>query len=79
MGFCTGVDENFQHHFVVSIGYCITDACITNSITMVLPYKSIYNNHDIFHDEITLIFFINTIIAKPHVKILSVPVILIEP
>ena len=34
MGFCNGVDENFQHHFVINIDYCITEACITNSITV---------------------------------------------
>ena len=34
MRFCNGVDENFQHDFVINIGYCITEACITNSITL---------------------------------------------
>ena len=35
MRFCNGVDENFQHHFVINIGYyCITETCITNSITL---------------------------------------------
>ena len=34
---------------------------------IVLPYKSIHCNRDIFCDEMVLIFFINTI-AKPHVK-----------
>ena len=37
---------------------------------IVLPYKSIHNNCDIFYDEMVLIFFMNTI-AKPHVKRLS--------
>ena len=31
---CNGVDENFQHHSVKNIDYCITKACITNSITL---------------------------------------------
>ena len=34
MRFCNGVDENFQHHFDVNIGYYFTEACITNSITV---------------------------------------------
>ena len=37
----------------------------------LLPYKSFHNNRDIFYDEMTLIFFMNTI-AKPHVKRLPV-------
>ena len=32
--FCNGVDENFQHDFVINIGYCITKASITNIITV---------------------------------------------
>ena len=63
MRFCNGVDENFQHDFVINIRYCITEACITNK----LPYKSLLTNRDIFYDKIVLIFFMNTI-AKPHVK-----------
>ena len=34
---------------------------------IVLPYKSIYNNCDIFYDKMVLLFFMNTI-AKPRVK-----------
>ena len=40
-------------------------------LQIVLPYKSILNNHDIFYDEMVLIFFMNTI-AKPHGKRLIV-------
>ena len=40
-------------------------------LQIVLPYKSILNNHDIFYDEMVLIFFMNTI-AKSHVKRLIV-------
>ena len=32
--FYNGVDENFQHHFVINIGYCFTKACSTNIITI---------------------------------------------
>ena len=32
MRFCNGVEENFQHHFIINRGYCITEACITSSI-----------------------------------------------
>ena len=28
------VDENFQHHFVIKIGYCITETYITKSIIL---------------------------------------------
>ena len=38
---------------------------------VVLPYKSIHNNRDIFCGKMVLIFFMNTI-AKPHVIRLSV-------
>ena len=65
--FCNGVDENFQHHFVIVIGYCISKI----GITILLPHKSFHNNRDIFYDEMVLIFFINTI-AKPFVKKLTV-------
>ena len=34
---------------------------------ILLPFKSSHNNHDIFYDEMVLIFFMNTI-AKLHVK-----------
>ena len=37
---------------------------------ILLPYKSIHINRDIFYDEMVLIFFMNTI-AKPHVKKLT--------
>ena len=57
MRFCIGVDEDFQHHFVINIDYRITEACITSSIR--LPYKSNHNNSDIFYDEMVLIFFMN--------------------
>ena len=30
MRFCNGVDENFQPHFFINIGYCFTKVCITN-------------------------------------------------
>ena len=36
MRICNGVDENFQPHFVISIAYCITYACITNSTSNTL-------------------------------------------
>ena len=68
MRFCNGVDENFQHHFVISIGYCIAEASIT---ILVLSYKSIHNNRHVFYDKMLLIFFMNTI-GKPHVKRLTV-------
>ena len=50
--------ENVHHHFVISIGYCITEACITNSL---LLYESIQNNRDFFYDDMVLIFFMNTL------------------
>ena len=31
---CNGVDKDFQLGFVTNIGYCITEDCITNSITL---------------------------------------------
>ena len=66
MRFCNGVDENFQLDLVVNIGYYErTSQKLVSRI--VLPYKSIYNNRDIFYDKMVLIFFMNTI-AKPHVK-----------
>ena len=34
MRVCNGVDENFQVDFVISIGYCITEACIMNCIVV---------------------------------------------
>ena len=34
MRFCNGVDENFPLDLVINIGYYITEACITNSITV---------------------------------------------
>ena len=37
---------------------------------MLLPYKSIHNNRDIFYDKMVSIFFMNTN-AKPHVKTLT--------
>ena len=37
---------------------------------VVLPYKSIQNNYDIFYGEMVLIFFMNTI-KKPHAKRLT--------
>ena len=63
MRFCNGVDENFQHHFVINIGNCFTK--IVSRV--LLPHKSLHNNRDIFYKEMVLIFFINAI-AKPHVK-----------
>ena len=65
MGFCNGADENFQRHFVSNIGYCIAEDCITNSL------KSNHNKHDIFYDEMVLIFFMNAI-TKLRVKRLFV-------
>ena len=35
MRFGNGVDENFQHDFVINIGYCITNV----KSRRVLPYK----------------------------------------
>ena len=70
MRLCNSVDENFQHDFVIYIDYCITEACITNSITD----KSLHNNRDIFYYEMALVFFMHTI-AKPHVKRLTVSLI----
>ena len=35
MKFCNGVIENLQNEFVMNVGYFITEACITNSITKV--------------------------------------------
>ena len=67
MRFCNGVDEKFQHYFVINI--VITSQKLVSRI--VLPYKSNHNNRDIFYDEMVLIFFMNTI-AKLHVKRLSV-------
>ena len=40
-------------------------------LQIVLTYKSIQNNRDVFYDEMVLLFFMNTI-AKPHVKRLIV-------
>ena len=51
--FCNGVDENFQHQFVINIGHYITKACITTAISFMTKW--------------CLIFFMN-IIPKPHVK-----------
>ena len=51
--FCDGVHENFQHHFVINIGYCTTEACITNIITIFITTVIM---RDIFFDEIELIF-----------------------
>ena len=34
MRFCNGVEENLQNPFVTNVGYFITEACITNSITL---------------------------------------------
>ena len=69
MRFCNVVENNFQHYFVIIIGYCITKTCITSPV--ILSYKSLHNNRDIFCDEMVLIFFMNTI-TTPHVKRLSV-------
>ena len=34
---------------------------------ILLPYKSLYTNHDIFYDKVVLICFMDTIVM-PHVK-----------
>ena len=43
MRFCNGVSENFQHHFVVYIYYCIIKA----GSRVLLPCKGFHNNRDI--------------------------------
>ena len=40
-------------------------------LRILLPYKSIHDNRNIFYDEMVLIFFMNTI-AKPDVDRLTV-------
>ena len=54
--------KKLQHNFVINVGYCITETCVTSNIN-----TSIHNNRDIFYDEMVSIFFMNTI-AKPQVK-----------
>ena len=54
-----------QHHFVIIIGYYSTSQKLVSRI--LLPCKCLHTNYD----EMVLIFFIN-IIAKPHVKKLTV-------
>ena len=44
---------------------------------LLLPYQNLHSNHDIFYDEIVLIFFMDTI-AKPHVKKLTVDAFLLR-
>ena len=43
MKFCNGVDENFQHPFIMNISYRITEACNMNtgSTGITVPYKTV--------------------------------------
>ena len=43
MKFCNGVDENFQHPFIMNISYCVTEACNmnTDSTGITVPYKTV--------------------------------------
>ena len=66
MRFCNGVDKKF---YTIS-SYILAIASQKLVSLVVLPYKSIHNNCDIFYDEMVLIFFVNTIV-KPHVKRLT--------
>ena len=62
MKLCNGVDENFQHYFVINVGYWLHHRNLYHE--EYYSYKSIHNNRDIFYNEILLIFFVSTIV-KP--------------
>ena len=67
--FCNGFYEIFQHRFVINIGYYSTSQKLVSRIS--LACKCLLTNRDVFYEKMVLIFFIN-IIAKPHVKTLTV-------
>ena len=54
-----GVDENFQHDFVVSTVLVITSQKLVSQIGLVLPvpYESNHNNRHIFYDKNGVDFF----------------------
>ena len=60
--FCNGVNENFQHHFVINTVLAIASQKLVSRI--VLPYKSLQSNRDIFYDEMVLIFCMKTIAMR---------------